>query len=129
MDFYNDGMWKSDLVKEEIKTFTKVGNYMLKSNNRSIRAGSEICSKLTVKTPEWRHWLRYGVFILNLEHVLHLVSEVSGVNFEHVNAGWYRRYFDGTLLSAKRHNIDKVLNHSTKILSLPHFLDIETCHN
>ena len=45
---------------------------------------------------------------------------VSGVNFEHLNAGWDRRYFDGTLLLAKRHNIDKVLNHlmdSTKILS------------
>ena len=57
---------------------------------------------------------------------------VSGVNFEHVNAGWDGRYLDDTLLLAKRHNIDKELSQlmdSTKILILPHFLYIETCHN
>ena len=27
-------------------------NYMLKINNRNIRTGYEICSKLTIKTPE-----------------------------------------------------------------------------
>ena len=33
----------------------------------------EICSKLTMKTPERRQWRRSGVFILNFEHILHLV--------------------------------------------------------
>ena len=32
----------------------------------------EICTKLTIKTPERRHWLRYGVFIVNSDHVTQL---------------------------------------------------------
>ena len=32
----------------------------------------EICSKLTIKTPERRQWRRPGVFIVNFEHTLHL---------------------------------------------------------
>ena len=39
----------------------------------------EICSKLTVKTPEQRHWRRLGVFIVNFEHVSHLAHNVSTV--------------------------------------------------
>ena len=27
-----------------------------------------MCSKLSIKTPEWRHWRRSGVFIINFEH-------------------------------------------------------------
>ena len=49
------------------------GNYMLKDNNRNTRARYEICSKLTIKTPERRHWRRFGVFIVNLEHISHIV--------------------------------------------------------
>ena len=33
------------------------GNYMFKVNNRSARTRCEICSKLTIKSPERRHWL------------------------------------------------------------------------
>ena len=45
------------------------GNYMFKVNNRNTRARYEICSKLTIKTPERRS----GVFIVNFEHISHLV--------------------------------------------------------
>ena len=46
--------------------------YLLKVNNRNTRAGCEICSKLTIKTPE-RHQSRCsGVFIVNVEHISHL---------------------------------------------------------
>ena len=38
-------------------------------------------------TPERRHWRRYGVFIVNFEHIS-LCFSVSIVNFEHVIAGW-----------------------------------------
>ena len=31
------------------------------------------CSKLTVKTPERHHWRRSGVFIVNFQHISHLV--------------------------------------------------------
>ena len=50
-----------------------VSNYMFKVNNRNTRTGCEICSKLTIKTPERRHWRRSGVFIVNFEHISNLV--------------------------------------------------------
>ena len=48
----------------------------------------EICSELTIKPPKRHHWRRFGGFIVNFEHILHLCSSVSIVNFEQVNAGW-----------------------------------------
>ena len=33
----------------------------------------KICSNLTIKTPEQRQWRRLGVFINNLEEILHNV--------------------------------------------------------
>ena len=50
------------------------GIYLLKGNNRNTR---------TIKTPR-RHWRRFGVFIVSFEHISHLCSSVSIVNFEHV---------------------------------------------
>ena len=35
---------------------------LFKVNNRNIRKRCEICSKLTIKTPEIRQWRRSGVF-------------------------------------------------------------------
>ena len=43
--------------------------YLFKVNNRNTRKKCEICSKLTIKTPERR---RSGVFIVNFEHISHL---------------------------------------------------------
>ena len=54
----------------------------------TLEQGCEICSKLTIKTPKRRHWRRFGAFTVNFEHISHLCSSVSIVNFEHVNAGW-----------------------------------------
>ena len=48
----------------------------------------DICSKVTIKTLKRRQWRRFGVFIINFEHISHLCSSVSIVNFEHVIAGW-----------------------------------------
>ena len=42
------------------------GIYLLKVNNRTR---CEVCSKLTIKTPERRQWRRFDVFIVNFEHV------------------------------------------------------------
>ena len=47
----------------------------------------EICSKLTIKTR------RFGVFIVNSEHISHLRSSVSVVTFEKVNAGWVQNKY------------------------------------
>ena len=49
---------------------------MFKVNNRNTRARSEICLKLTIKTPE---------LTLNL---FRPCSSDSIVNFKQVNAGW-----------------------------------------
>ena len=45
---------------------------MFKVNNRNTRTMCEICSKLTIKTPEQRHWHRFSVFIVKFEHISHL---------------------------------------------------------
>ena len=55
------------------------GIYLLKVNNRNTRTRCEICSKLTINTPERRHWRRT---------YFTPCSSVSIVNFEQVNAGW-----------------------------------------
>ena len=56
-------LWKTSPVR----------NYMFKLNNRNTRTSCEICSKLTIKTPEQSHWRRSGVFIVNFEHISQLV--------------------------------------------------------
>ena len=53
--------------------FVPAGIYLPKVNNRNIRVRYEICSKLTIKTPEPSHWRRSEVFIVNFEHISHLV--------------------------------------------------------
>ena len=64
--------------------------YLLKVNNNSTRKRSEICSNLTIKTPErrerrcekcskltivtsGRHWLRSGVFAISFKHISQLI--------------------------------------------------------
>ena len=46
--------------------------YLLKVNNRNTRTRCQVCSKLTIKTPERRQLRRSGVFIVKFEHVSHL---------------------------------------------------------
>ena len=47
---------------------------MFKVNNRNTRTMCEICPKLTIKMPERRQLRRSGVFIVNFEHISHLVQ-------------------------------------------------------
>ena len=46
--------------------------YLFKVNNRNIGKRCEICSKLTIKTPERCQWRRSGVLIVNFENISHL---------------------------------------------------------
>ena len=57
----------------------------------NIRAMSEICSKLTLKTPG-----RSGDFIINFEQIL--LTAVSIVDFKQVNAGLVK----GTLMQTSK---------------------------
>ena len=49
------------------------GIYLFKVNNGNTRTRCEICSELTIKTPERRHWRCFGVFIVNFGQISHLV--------------------------------------------------------
>ena len=55
----------------------------LKLTIETLEQRCEICSKLTIKPPK-----RPQLNDVNFEHVSHLCSSVSIVNFEHVIAGW-----------------------------------------
>ena len=46
---------------------------MFKVNNKNTITRCEIRSKLTIKIPELRDWHRSGIFIVNFEHISHLV--------------------------------------------------------
>ena len=46
--------------------------YLFKVSNTNARKRCKLCSELTTKIPERRHWRRSGVFILNFEHISHL---------------------------------------------------------
>ena len=60
------------MLKAYFSIVHPVGIYLLKVNNRDTRTRCEICSKLTIKTPERLHWRLSAVFIGNVEHILHL---------------------------------------------------------
>ena len=47
---------KKSFIKDGWYGPNPAGNYLLKVNNRNTRKRCEICSKLTIKTPERRHW-------------------------------------------------------------------------
>ena len=42
-------------------------------SNLTIETLEQVYSKLTIKTPGRRHWSRSGVFIVNFEHISHIV--------------------------------------------------------
>ena len=49
------------------------GSCMFQVNNPNTRTRCGICSKLIIKTPEQRHWRHSGIFIVNFEHIAHLL--------------------------------------------------------
>ena len=81
----------------------------------------EICSKLTIKTPKRRHWRRFHVFIVNFEHISHLCSSVSIVNFEQVNPGLVEDVLEEEKLLHWRHleDVSKIYAKNVSILKMP----------
>ena len=79
------GDWNTNkalLKRLNIKNYLKLSfpsqHVPAESYQRNTRTRCEICSKLTIKTPERCHWRTCCT----------RCSSVSFVNFEHVNAGW-----------------------------------------
>ena len=85
--YYSERKKSKGLSPDFAFNINPAGNYMFKVDNRNTRTKCGICSKLTLKTPEQRHWRRSDAFIVIFEHISHLVL-VFIVNFEQVNAGW-----------------------------------------
>ena len=50
--------------------------FLFKVSNGNTRTMCEICTRLTI-TPEWRHWGRSGVSIVNFEQILHIIVVFS----------------------------------------------------
>ena len=63
---------KADIVFRILIQNFLANFYLFKVNNKDTSKTCKICSKLTMKTPEQRHWRRSVVFIVNFEHILHL---------------------------------------------------------
>ena len=55
------------------KRYIPAGIYVFKVNNGNTKIRCEICSKITIKTPQGCHWHCPGVFIVNFEDISHLV--------------------------------------------------------
>ena len=103
-DFHFSPAWYFQGSRINVGYFP-VSIYRLKVNNRDTRTRCEICSKLTLKTPERRYWRRSGVFIVNFEHISHLV--LVFLLFEQVNSHWVVLFLFYLLLRLK------LVGHST----------------
>ena len=63
----------NDFTKSYDLDLLAIDNNMLKFNKRNTRTKCEICSELTIKTPERCQCRRSSVFVVNLEHISHFV--------------------------------------------------------
>ena len=68
--------------QQEDTGIAPIGIYMLKVNNRNTKLRCEMWSKLTIKIPELRHSRRFCVFIVNFEHISHLVLVFLLINLD-----------------------------------------------
>ena len=81
--------WKIFLLaNSSVKNFNEIFSWdLLMWFTLLVQHASNWHLKLSIKTPERRHWCRSDVFIVNFEQILHC-SGVAIVNFEQVNVGW-----------------------------------------
>ena len=64
--------WWNVFDKFDISVFP-AGIYLPKVINGNTKTKCEICSDLTIKTPERCDWYHSGIFVVNFEHISHLV--------------------------------------------------------
>ena len=94
--------------------FNPTSIYLFESNNGNNRKMSGICSKLTIKTPKRRHWLRSDVFIVNFKQIPHIVLRFPFLTYNK-QPQW--EILKETLFS---YNISPL---SFNLLSTLHFID------
>ena len=80
----------TQVARGSLSKYSKaVGIHLFKVSNGQCQDNVQICSNLTIITPERRHWLRYGIFIVTSEQLyLAHCSEVFIVDFKLVNITW-----------------------------------------
>ena len=100
------------------------GIYLLKVNNRKTRTRCEICSKLTIKTPERRHWRRSGVFIVNFEHISDFVLVFRMLTLNLLLLIAIDHPIHGHLVFPIQTTVSTFLNHPQVLCNIPcHILD------
>ena len=92
--------------------------YLFKVNNENTRAVCKICSKLTIKTPERRHWRRSGAFF-NFVRILHTVLVLHTFWYFHCQL-WTEKCRLGTNTSDKP-ELEKLRQSCTKFHYLGRF--------
>ena len=83
------------IFHDTFETHNPANIWLFKVNNRNTRKRCEVCSKLTVKTPERRHWRRSGVFIVNFNHISHFFLEFLLLTLNKLNVSWEAIIFSG----------------------------------
>ena len=76
-------VWNSTCKHPLSFLFHPANIYLFKVNNRNIKIKSEICSKLTKKTPEQCHCRRSAIFIVKFKYF-----SFCTVDFELVHVCW-----------------------------------------
>ena len=71
---------------------------LLKINNINTRLTCEICSKLTIKTSERCQWPRSGGFIVNFEHISHLILTFLLLTLSRYKPAWNYSFRDKVLV-------------------------------
>ena len=74
---------------------------MFKVNNINTRTRYEICSKLTIKELERRHWRRSGVFFVKFEHISPLVLVFLLLTVSRLNVGQVSFCFNWYIFSRR----------------------------
>ena len=64
------------ILHNALKGTTQSSITCSKSTIETLEQRCKICSKLTIKPPKRRHWRRFGIFIVNFEHISHLCSAI-----------------------------------------------------
>ena len=76
------------MYQNDLRNISQQNIYLLKVNNRSTRKRREKCWTSTIKTPEWCHCLRPGIFILLTLNVFHALLLSAFVIFNQENVCW-----------------------------------------
>ena len=98
-----------------------VGIYMFKVNNRNARTRCQICSKLTIKTSERRHWRRFGVFTVKACVRYFFIKFLV---FHQLIAP--QKLWKVFFISTKKHfSFSRYSNFCNFFSSFPHFTDAE----